>query len=430
MARYVFITGGVVSALGKDPATAGLGALLQARDHTVRLHKLDPYLNVDPGAMGPLKHGEVFVTDNDTETDLDLGISDLPGRWEPPDFNLHLTPKTVQSASWMPPATNAGRDQTDGYREKPMKHLLAQQGLWKGLHPSLRIAAKGMIAVFIFFTVLNVDLGFAQTDGHPCENYKTASQAEELRNPDLATNYDVAYGWCLLGEGDRGGGLRLLQNLLTFHNHPVAAWVVATELFDGIAEPHNDHNLIGDHHDQNSLNGAIDRYGNVLFFIDLLENHEYPGGKYEYWTGDSRIPNLEVFANREIVHAYFHKYTCGTRGRHNYDLLSSPGYTGNQDLDTCRKHRPYVISNLDQTIFFAKKCLGTRKKDHFDTETYTSVKEFCKDMKELADKILPLEREKGTILVQDYCQDVLQCSEYKNIRAEIDNILDTPKGWW
>ena len=73
MTRYVFITGGVVSALGKGLATAGLGALLQARGYTVRLRKLDPYLNVDPGTMSPLEHGEVFVTDDAAETDLDLG---------------------------------------------------------------------------------------------------------------------------------------------------------------------------------------------------------------------------------------------------------------------------------------------------------------------------------------------------------------------
>ena len=73
MARYVFITGGVVSAIGKGLATAGLGALLQARGYTVRLRKLDPYLNVDPGTMNPLEHGEVFVTDDAAETDLDLG---------------------------------------------------------------------------------------------------------------------------------------------------------------------------------------------------------------------------------------------------------------------------------------------------------------------------------------------------------------------
>ncbi len=73
MARFVFITGGVVSSLGKGLASAALGALLQARGFSVRLRKLDPYLNVDPGTMSPFEHGEVFVTDDGAETDLDLG---------------------------------------------------------------------------------------------------------------------------------------------------------------------------------------------------------------------------------------------------------------------------------------------------------------------------------------------------------------------
>ncbi len=73
MARYVFITGGVVSSLGKGIAAAALGALLQARGYRVRIRKLDPYLNVDPGTMSPYQPGEVFVTDDGAETDLDLG---------------------------------------------------------------------------------------------------------------------------------------------------------------------------------------------------------------------------------------------------------------------------------------------------------------------------------------------------------------------
>lgn len=73
MTRYIFITGGVVSSLGKGLASAALGALLQARGFSVRLCKLDPYLNVDPGTMSPFQHGEVFVTDDGAETDLDLG---------------------------------------------------------------------------------------------------------------------------------------------------------------------------------------------------------------------------------------------------------------------------------------------------------------------------------------------------------------------
>ncbi len=73
MARFIFITGGVVSSLGKGLAAAALGALLQARGYSVRLRKLDPYLNVDPGTMSPYQHGEVFVTEDGAETDLDLG---------------------------------------------------------------------------------------------------------------------------------------------------------------------------------------------------------------------------------------------------------------------------------------------------------------------------------------------------------------------
>src|ERR1700748_986719 len=73
MARYVFITGGVVSSLGKGLASAALGSVLQTRGFKVRLRKLDPYLNVDPGTMSPYQHGEVYVTDDGAETDLDLG---------------------------------------------------------------------------------------------------------------------------------------------------------------------------------------------------------------------------------------------------------------------------------------------------------------------------------------------------------------------
>ncbi|MHB1204194.1 MAG: CTP synthase [Rhodospirillaceae bacterium] len=73
MTRFIFITGGVVSSLGKGLCSAALGALLQARGYRVRLRKLDPYLNVDPGTMSPYQHGEVYVTDDGAETDLDLG---------------------------------------------------------------------------------------------------------------------------------------------------------------------------------------------------------------------------------------------------------------------------------------------------------------------------------------------------------------------
>ena len=73
MARFIFVTGGVVSSLGKGLSSASLRYLLQSRGYKVRLRKLDPYLNVDPGTMSPFQHGEVFVTEDGAETDLDLG---------------------------------------------------------------------------------------------------------------------------------------------------------------------------------------------------------------------------------------------------------------------------------------------------------------------------------------------------------------------
>ena len=73
MARYIFVTGGVVSSLGKGLSSASLGYLLKSRGYKVKIRKLDPYLNIDPGTMNPFEHGEVFVTDDGAETDLDLG---------------------------------------------------------------------------------------------------------------------------------------------------------------------------------------------------------------------------------------------------------------------------------------------------------------------------------------------------------------------
>ena len=73
MAKYLFITGGVVSSLGKGITAASVGRLLINRGLTIRMLKMDPYLNVDPGTMSPYQHGEVYVTDDGAETDLDLG---------------------------------------------------------------------------------------------------------------------------------------------------------------------------------------------------------------------------------------------------------------------------------------------------------------------------------------------------------------------
>src|ERR671923_1859067 len=76
MPKYIFVTGGVVSGLGKGVAAASLGALMESRGLKVTLLKFDPYINVDPGTMSPFQHGEVFVTDDGAETDLDLGHYD------------------------------------------------------------------------------------------------------------------------------------------------------------------------------------------------------------------------------------------------------------------------------------------------------------------------------------------------------------------
>src|SRR3974390_240379 len=107
MARYIFITGGVVSSLGKGLASAALGALLQARGFSVRLRKLDPYLNVDPGTMSPYQHGEVFVTDDGAETDLDLGhyeryvgvAAQRSGHYRPNLLDRHRQ-RTARRVSW------------------------------------------------------------------------------------------------------------------------------------------------------------------------------------------------------------------------------------------------------------------------------------------------------------------------------------------
>ena len=77
MPKYIFVTGGVVSSLGKGLAASSIGCLLESRGLQVALIKLDPYINVDPGTMSPFQHGEVFVTDDGAETDLDLGITSV-----------------------------------------------------------------------------------------------------------------------------------------------------------------------------------------------------------------------------------------------------------------------------------------------------------------------------------------------------------------
>ena len=92
MTRFVFITGGVVSSLARESPAAALGALLQARGFSVRLRKLDPYLNVDPGTMSPYQHGEVYVTDDGAETDLDSGTTNASPACTPTGRQRHHRP--------------------------------------------------------------------------------------------------------------------------------------------------------------------------------------------------------------------------------------------------------------------------------------------------------------------------------------------------
>ena len=91
--KFIFVTGGVVSSLGKGVASASIGALLEARGLTVTIVKADPYINVDPGTMSPFQHGEVFVTDDGAETDLDLG-----------HYERYVSTRLARSATASPPA--------------------------------------------------------------------------------------------------------------------------------------------------------------------------------------------------------------------------------------------------------------------------------------------------------------------------------------
>ena len=112
MAKHIFVTGGVVSSLGKGITAASLGHLLKARGYNVTMQKIDPYLNVDPGTMSPFQHGEVFVTDDGHEGDLDLGhyerfIDEKPHARLQLHPGLHLSnassPASVAAISWAAP---------------------------------------------------------------------------------------------------------------------------------------------------------------------------------------------------------------------------------------------------------------------------------------------------------------------------------------
>ena len=99
--RHVFITGGVVSSLGKGIASASIGRLLINMGYTVKIQKLDPYLNIDPGTMNPFQHGEVFVTDDGAETDLDLGHYE---RFLGQPCSKHSTVALRQTTMWKSPS--------------------------------------------------------------------------------------------------------------------------------------------------------------------------------------------------------------------------------------------------------------------------------------------------------------------------------------
>jgi CTP synthase len=110
-AKYIFVTGGVVSSLGKGLAAASIGCLLESRGLKVNIMKFDPYLNVDPGTMSPFQHGEVFVTDDGAETDLDLGhyerfthAGSRATTTGPPDaFTNRSSPRSVAAIIWARP---------------------------------------------------------------------------------------------------------------------------------------------------------------------------------------------------------------------------------------------------------------------------------------------------------------------------------------
>ena len=112
MSKYIFVTGGVVSSLGKGIAAASLGCLLESRGLKVTLQKFDPYLNVDPGTMSPFQHGEVFVTDDGAETDLDLGHYErftkcvLTRSNKPNGWSNCARSRTGLRFEWSKPSTN------------------------------------------------------------------------------------------------------------------------------------------------------------------------------------------------------------------------------------------------------------------------------------------------------------------------------------
>ena len=174
MARYIFITGGVVSSLGKGLASAALGALLQARGYKVRLRKLDPYLNVDPGTMSPYQHGEVFVTDDGAETDLDLGHYErFTGRPATKTGQHHHRPDLSGHHRQGAPR-RLSRRHHPGHSARHQRH--------QGLHPRRQRRLR--------FRALRDrrhgrrHRGPAVLRGHPPVRQRAAARARDLYSPD------------------------------------------------------------------------------------------------------------------------------------------------------------------------------------------------------------------------------------------------------
>ena len=304
-----------------------------------------------------------------------------------------------------------------------MKHPVTQQGLWKRLHPSLSIATKGIATVFACFTVLNVDLVSAQTGEDPCAVYRIRYESSHPSNvdPDDIANYKAGYGECLLIQGKRSEGLSLLQELREQSNHVAATYIIAQE-HSGLHSKNNPAKSLINGHDHHLTTATIEAFTDTIFFISI--DSGYPAKYDSYWKA-KWVRNLKLLAHYQALHHMFHKYECGSIGQHHQALLSSPSYTGDQNLDTCHKYSPYVIDSLNVTIEFAQTCLALPKENYYDAGAFTSVKEYCGDMKKFAKKILSLELEKKKILIQEYCKDPLQCPEYESIHAELKNILET-----
>ena len=148
MTKYIFITGGVVSSLGKGITSASLGAILESQKLRVTMMKLDPYINVDPGTMSPFQHGEVFVTEDGTETDLDLGYYERFVRTKMTSKNNFTTGQVYadvirkeRQGDYLGATVQVIPHITDAIKEK-IKQGVVCLPFWKGLVVNLRFQHK------------------------------------------------------------------------------------------------------------------------------------------------------------------------------------------------------------------------------------------------------------------------------------------------